>query len=609
MSVYIRKEPLQPAHVQVPDGIRNVHIRTPFVTNSHSQTFTIAQNAPVGYPISVRVWRSKPPVQSWTLEQTLQNMGSSQSVCRGAGLYSNTLFITGQYPSGTSTNTGLNLVKRDLSGNYIDHRVTTNDNGGTHTQVNGVFYNRNDDLLYVSASNFPNTQNEFIYKYDPSDLSYLGSHQVGSYTTETAVYWQGSWWAGYYDASANFIERYNASWVLQKQYSFPHAVPGSQPINGGINGLTVIGDILYANWHEMQGTYLPQRTGAYVIADDELLDVGRIDFGAEYAGQDLNYHPETGLVYWAEYPGGGTAHGRTAVTTPVYAPEDLYCEGQCKSDFSDLRVVDPANDKVLCGEGTGWMEYVCGPDNEGNSAFCWLHFTLQDAITGPKTLRLEFGNPQATWLDSRSSVVDHINDFEDGTIGDFTGTYNTVTTVESSTEDSLDGTRSLKWVAPGGGVYCPPDTYTDGQRYRLIAWIRRVPGQTANDNYFMDASDGLRSVIRFTEHNASSYDPDAGDWVYLQDHAQTSPDAGDNEWCRFEIRQNKAVPETFSGMWIGKGSGIQGELPDGWFTMQTLSPAYTDVQLYGVGFADKIFRLPLVIPEPVVSAVQSVQTL
>ena len=173
-------------------------------------------------------------------------VGANQGVA-----YDGTYFyVTGGHGVGSPNLTGdinNNILKYDSNFDLITYRDVTSDNSGLHTEVSGVYYDSVTDHLLVGANNYNTTPEAgWIYEYNASDLSFIQAFDLGSRWVEACVLYGGNWFV--VSANAHEIAEFDDSWNLIQV----HSLPGDAPSGLYWQGIFIVNDVFYINYHEPQ---------------------------------------------------------------------------------------------------------------------------------------------------------------------------------------------------------------------------------------------------------------------------------------------------------------------------------------------------------------------
>ena len=172
------------------------------------------------------------------------DVGANQGVAYDGTHY----YVTGgQGVAGVDGGINMNVVKYDSSFNLVQDKDCSFDNGGAHEQVNGIYYDQPTGHLFIGANNYSTTPHEgWIYEYDASDLSFVAAHDVGAIWSEGCTKYDGHWFV--VSANSHTITEFDDNWDLVKV----HNLPGNPPSGLYWQGIFVIDDVFYINYHEPQ---------------------------------------------------------------------------------------------------------------------------------------------------------------------------------------------------------------------------------------------------------------------------------------------------------------------------------------------------------------------
>lgn len=190
--------------------------------------------------------RAASVVYDWTSPTTLiSDCGAGQGAIAGG----NSFFATeGDTPGET-------IRVYDDTLTFDNAYDASSDNGGSHTQVNGMWYDNANDKLYVGANTHPaQPASGWIYEYDfdtlTRTLSFVAAHSVGDNDTEGCYgLSDGSFMVVFHDT--NVIRLYDSSWVLQDTLRLSPAYDGE--ITNLFQSITMVpdaaGDVVYMGTH------------------------------------------------------------------------------------------------------------------------------------------------------------------------------------------------------------------------------------------------------------------------------------------------------------------------------------------------------------------------
>lgn len=244
-----------------------------------------------------------PDPASFSFVSRSPNVDAWQSVAFDGTHY----YVTADWTGGSSSQQWI-LQKYDASFALVDSQDMGTYAAGTHTQINGLFYNETNSRLYVCANNFTNaTPRGWVIEVDPSDLSEITYHTLptGRYT-EAVTLWDGYWWE--VNASAHEIRQFDPAFSLVASHTLPDASPS------GLfwQGIAVIDDVFFVNLHAPSASGTPDGPAlrAYSWNGSGFTRETSLDTfkPTSYCTQGFTYHD--GFTYWAErYDDGATAEG------------------------------------------------------------------------------------------------------------------------------------------------------------------------------------------------------------------------------------------------------------------------------------------------------------
>jgi len=147
--------------------------------------------------------------------------------------------------------------------------------------------------------------------------------------------------------------------------------------------------------------------------------------------------------------------------------EDVDCAAKCKTDFTDLRFTTSDGTTLL----NYFIENISGT-TPNQLAAIWIKF---DSIgTTDTTFYMYYGNTSASNVISLVNTVDNYENFEDGTMGKFTGVVGSAYWAASQLF-AKEGTYSARCNDTSGssnaGRYTPQNTFWNADNKKIALWI------------------------------------------------------------------------------------------------------------------------------------------
>lgn len=355
-------------------------------------------------------------------------------------------------------NDGNTLSKYDMSGTSLLNHTNAHQDGTNMEQINGMNYK--DGLLYIGSNNYNNEPKlGYIKIFNATTLAYVEEHQVLAHWSEGGAWHDGYFWAVYTDWM--YVSQYNDAWVHQDDYELTYT------FSSGTNfyqGAAWKNGYMYVNTHE--GT-APTTCDIYYWTGTGFDEYFRLQPPTNWAHQGIHFDPTNDTeLWWVErnYPEIG--ENTLLKSELTVEPHAVGLNAKCRTDFGDVRITANDGITILAGDGNGWMETY----TIGEAASIFVKIPTIPAYPETVDLYVYYGNNAASWTDNRTETMLFINDFESGTVENFTELYGTAS---ASMEQVIvrEGSYSLQVDGGNGGYHTPDELFWSSPNIAIEFWI------------------------------------------------------------------------------------------------------------------------------------------
>lgn len=219
-----------------------------------------------------------------------EDVGAHQGVAK-----SDNYFYTSAGEGGGTVGKQYYLMQWDLEWNLIktiDCRFDAKGYGkdGYIGQINGLFYDKEKEVLYVSAWAREELESQsYAMEYNPETLEHLRTFDTRKTKSEAIWKHDNSYWV--VGGSYHSIFRFDSDWRFIREYVLPDLGYGRY-----WQGIFVIDDVFYLNHHAGSGgkpfrAYAFNGIGFELLTDDMELPSSNTTQGVYYDGE---------FVWWAE---------------------------------------------------------------------------------------------------------------------------------------------------------------------------------------------------------------------------------------------------------------------------------------------------------------------